>query len=121
MTENQGTETVKVIYHALQDKKAGDIRIIRLSNKVSIVADYFVIASGSNRNQVHALADNVEEELHKIGHHPRHIEGYQTAHWILMDYGDFIIHIFDEENRSFYDLERLWRDGAAIEIPDFEE
>lgn len=121
MIEKQGVETVKVICHALQDKKAGDIRVIRLSNKVSIVADYFVMASGSSRNQVHALADHVEEELLKIGHKPRHIEGYQTAQWILMDYGDFIIHIFDDENRRFYNLERLWRDGAAIEIPDFKE
>lgn len=121
MTEKQSAERVKVICRALQDKKAADIRIIRLSSKVSIVADYFVIATGSNPNQIHALADNVEEELHKIGCDPRHIEGYQTAHWILMDYSDFIIHIFDEENRIFYDLEHLWRDGAAIEIPDIEE
>ena len=121
MTEIESKEMVDVVYHALQEKKATDIRIIRIPSKVSVIADYFVVASGSNRNQVHALADNVGEELHKAGHDPRHIEGYNTAHWILMDYGDFLVHIFDEENRSFYDLERLWRDGAAIEIPDFED
>ncbi|MCI8416130.1 MAG: ribosome silencing factor [Lachnospiraceae bacterium] len=119
MTEKQSKELARLAYAALDDKKARDIRIIDIS-KVSILADYFLIASGSNRNQVQAMADNVEEEMNKAGHTARQVEGYQTANWILMDYGDIIIHIFDEENRLFYDLERIWRDGSALELADLE-
>ena len=82
---------------------------------VSVLADYFVIADGSNASQVKAMADNVEEELGKAGHECRQIEGYQTAGWILMDYGDLIVHIFSRDDRLFYDLERIWRDGKVVE------
>ena len=99
---------------ALEDKKASDIKVIDIE-QITTLADYFIIASGSNRNQVQAMADNVEEVLGKAGVHPKQIEGYQTANWILMDYGDVVIHIFDEENRLFYDLERIWRDGKVVE------
>ena len=114
MTEKQSKEMAKLTYKALDDKKAKDIRIVDIS-KISVLADYFIIASGTNRNQVQAMADNVEEVLGRAGHTVRQIEGYSTANWILLDYGDIIIHIFDEENRLFYDLERIWRDGSAIE------
>jgi ribosome-associated protein len=100
---------------ALEEKKASDTKVIDIE-KVSTIADYFIIASGSNRNQVQAMADNVDEMLGKAGYIVKHVEGYATANWILMDYGDIIIHIFDEENRLFYDLERIWRDGKAIEV-----
>ena len=106
-------EMVKLAVNALEDKKGEDIQIIDI-REVSVLADYFLIASGSNKNQVQAMVDNVQEELHKAGFAPRQIEGYQTASWILLDYGDIIIHIFDEENRLFYDLERIWRDGSVI-------
>ena len=86
-----------------------------------MLADYFLIASGTNRNQVQAMADNVDEMLHKAGYTVKQIEGYQTANWILMDYGDIIVHIFDRENRLFYDLERIWRDGESISLEDLEE
>ena len=102
---------------ALDDKKANDIKVIDIE-KVSSLADYFIIASGSNRNQVQAMADNVDEVLGRAGYPVKQIEGYSTANWILMDYGDIVIHIFDEENRLFYDLERIWRDGKAIEVAD---
>lgn len=102
---------------ALEDKKANDIKVIDIE-KVSSLADYFIIASGSNRNQVQAMADNVEEILGKAGYPLKQVEGYTTANWILMDYGDVVIHIFDEENRLFYDLERIWRDGKSIEVTD---
>ena len=105
----------KAAYAALADKKGEDIRIIDISN-ISVLADYFIIASGSNRNQVQAMADNVQEELLKEGAQVRQVEGYKTANWILMDYGDIIIHIFSSEDRLFYDLERIWRDGAAIQV-----
>ena len=112
-------ETVKLIIDALEDKKAENIQIIDIS-EVSSVADYFIITNGTNKSQVQALADNVGEKLdRKAGVHPKQIEGYQTANWILMDYGDVVIHVFDEENRLFYDLERIWRDGKLISADDF--
>lgn len=78
------------------------------------MADYFIIASGSNRNQVQAMADEAQEKLYKAGYEAKQVEGYQTANWILMDYQDIIVHIFDEENRRSYDLERMlerWKPG----------
>ena len=117
MTLKQSKEMAQKAFHALEDKKAKDIRILDIST-VSVLADYFLIASGTNRNQVQAMVDHIEEELHKAGFDPRQVEGYQTANWILLDYGDIIIHVFDEENRLFYDLERIWRDGKQIEVQD---
>ena len=104
----------------LEDKKANDVRILDIE-KISTLADYFIIASGTNRNQVQAMADYVEEFLGKAGYSPKHLEGYQNANWILMDYGDIVLHLFDEENRLFYDLERIWRDGTVIEKQKLEE
>ena len=110
MVPKHSKETAKLAVHALEEKKAKDIRIIDISD-VTVLADYFIIASGNNRNQVQAMADEVEEALYKAGMEPKQVEGYQTANWILLDYQDIIIHIFDEENRLFYDLEPIWRDG----------
>jgi len=107
-------ELVKTVVQALEDKKAEDITILDIS-KVSVMADYFIIASGNNMNQVHALCDNVEKIMLQTGIHCQ-TEGYQNGNWILMDYGDFIVHIFDKENRFFYDLERIWRDGKEIKL-----
>ena len=107
-------EMAKTALAGLEDKKAEDIRIIDIS-EVSVMADYFIIASGKNRNQVQALADNVEEKLHEAGVLPRQIEGYQTANWILMDFHDVIVHVFNEEDRMFYNLEKIWLDGKVID------
>lgn len=107
-------ELAKIAVAGLEDKKADDIRIIDIS-EVSVMADYFIIASGSNRNQVQAMADNVEEKLHDAGIRPRQIEGYHTANWILMDFNDIIVHIFNEEDRLFYNLEKIWLDGKLID------
>ena len=107
-------EMAKTALEGLEDKKAEDIRIIDIS-EVSVMADYFIIASGKNRNQVQAMADIVEEKLHEAGMHPRQIEGYQTANWILMDFHDVIVHIFNEEDRMFYNLEKIWLDGKVID------
>ena len=111
-------DMVKIAYEALSDKKGQDIKIIDIQS-VSVLADYFIIASGSNLNQVQAMADNVEEMLTKAGYEPKQIEGTRNSSWILMDYGDLIIHVFDEENRLFYDLERIWRDGKVLEMEEF--
>ena len=109
-------EMAKIAYAALEEKKANDIKIIDISN-VSVLADYFIIASGSNRNQVQAMVDSVQEDLYKqAGVEAKQIEGYQSANWILLDYADIIVHVFDEENRLFYDLERIWRDGKNTSI-----
>ena len=110
MVLKNSKEMAKLAIAGLEEKKANDIKILDISD-VSVLADYFIIASGSNRNQVQAMADEVEERLY---------EGYQTANWILMDYQDIIVHIFDEENRLFYDLERIWRDGKVVSEEELE-
>ena len=107
-------EMAKLTIEALEDKKAEDIKIIDIS-EVSVLADYFIIAGGNNHSQIQALSNNVEEKLARAGHPVKQIEGYDTANWILMDFGDVIVHIFDKENRLLYDLERIWRDGKVIE------
>lgn len=113
--ENETERLMKIAYQAMDEKKASDIRVIDIS-KISILADYFMIASGSNPNQIHAMADLVEEKLAKEGIHARSVEGYQNASWILMDYQDIVIHIFDQESREFYNLERIWSDGEAVPV-----
>ena len=106
-------EKLEIIKNALEDKKASDIKILDIS-EVSSVADYFVIAHGNNINLVQALADNVEEHMAKAGFEPRSKEGYAAGEWIIIDYTDIIVHIFHQEKRSFYDLERLWRDAKEV-------
>lgn len=115
----QAKEMVKLAINALEEKKGEEIRVIDI-RQVSVMADYFLIASGSNANQVQAMADNVEEALGKAGYPCRQVEGYQSANWILMDYGDIIVHVFCREDRMFYDLERIWRDGRIMEAAEFE-
>ena len=105
---------------AIDDKKGQDIKVIDIHN-VSVIADYFVIASGTNSNQVQAIVDNVEEQLGRAGFEAKQIEGNRNSSWILMDYGDVIVHVFDQENRLFYDLERIWRDGKVLEMDEFLE
>jgi len=116
----QSLEMVKLAKSALEDKKAQDIKVIDI-RQVSVLADYFIIADGSNRNQVQAMVDNVEETMGKAGYVCKQIEGYNTAGWILMDYGDIIIHAFCREDRLFYDLERIWRDGKLLEDAELEK
>lgn len=113
----QSNEMVKIAVKALEDKKGEDIRIIDI-REVSVLADYFIIASGSNQNQAQAMVDNVDDMLEKAGCTNRQVEGYQNANWILMDYQDIIVHVFSKEDRLFYDLERIWRDGKTIEMTD---
>ncbi len=115
MTPTESKNAIKTIYDALTDKKALDITVLDIHN-VSTLADYFVIASGSNPNQIQAMVDNVSEELSKLGIHSSKIEGVRNSSWILMDYKDIVVHIFSEEDRRFYDLERIWRDAAVVEM-----
>lgn len=113
--ENVKNEMARLAVEALEEKKAVDIRIIDISN-VSILGDYFIFATGNNRNQIQTMSSEVERVLAKRGFNVRHIEGYDTANWILLDFGDIIIHLFDKENRLFYNLERIWRDGTDVDI-----
>ncbi len=107
-------EIAKLAITALEDKKAEEIKVIDIS-EVSVIADYFIIANGTNRSQIQALSDHVEETLGRAGVNLRQVEGYDNANWVLLDFHDVIIHIFDKENRLFYDLERIWRDGKIVE------
>ena len=112
---DQSLNMVKIAYDALDDKLAEDIKIIDIRS-ISVLADYFIIADGNNKNQVQAMVDNVQEELFKAGYEMKQMEGYREGNWILLDFGDIIIHIFDKENRLFYDLERIWKDGKEVSI-----
>lgn len=109
----ESKEMVKIAYTALEDKKAEDIRVIEIKD-ISIIADYLIIANGSNSSQVQALVDNVDEKLSEAGVSNKRIEGNRNSSWILMDYNDVIVHVFSREDRLFYDLERIWRDGKDI-------
>ena len=102
------------IYDAIDDKIGQDIVILNIG-KVSSLCDYFVIATGSSSRQVKAIADSVEDEMTKIDIEPRGKEGITSQSWVLLDYGDIMVHIFDEENRGFYNLEELWKDAPYVE------
>lgn len=103
-----------IAYNALDEKQGEDIRIIDIS-EVSVIADYFIIANGNSESQVRALVDNVEEALEKQGFIVKQREGYGASNWTLLDFGDIIVHVFDKENRLFYNLERIWCDGKQID------
>lgn len=113
--ENKSLEMARLAIAALEDKKAEDIKVIDIS-EVSVIADYFIIAGGSNRSQIQAMCDNVDEKLGRAGFPSKQMEGYDTANWVLLDFGDVIVHIFDKENRLLYDLERIWRDGKLVDL-----
>ena len=106
---------VMIAARASQDKKATDLVVLDL-REVASFTEYFLICTGASTRQVQAISNSVEEGLLKNGKRPLHIEGYSSAEWILLDYGDFIVHIFSPASRRFYDLERLWRDAPRVEI-----
>lgn len=110
-------EIAKLACNALAEKKAEDVKVIDIRN-ISVIADYFVLADGANQNQLQAMQSAVDEALYKAGIHAKQVEGNNNSTWILMDYGDIIVHIFSKEDRLFYDLERIWRDGVVIEPED---
>lgn len=108
-------DIVKKAVDALRDKKAEDVTVIDIT-EISTVADYFIIANGDNQNQLLAMQDAVDEALYKEGLKIKQVEGNNRSSWILMDYQDVIVHLFSKEDRIFYDLERIWRDGKVIEV-----
>lgn len=111
---------VRLAYEALEEKKGEDITVIEIKD-ISIIADYFIIANGTNSSQVDALVNSVNQSLGKEGFNPKRIEGVRSASWILMDYGDIIVHVFSKEDRLFYNLERIWRDGKTVSKEQLED
>ena len=108
-------EIVKKAVDALEDKKAEDITVLDI-REVSSIADYFIIANGASQNQLNAMQDAVDEAMYKAGIHAKQIEGNRSSTWILMDYQDVIVHLFSKQDRLFYDLDRIWRDGKAVDL-----
>src|SRR5690349_18492014 len=113
---DQLDERVVLALHAAAEKKAIDPTVLDLRD-IAIFTDFFVITSGANERQVQAISDEVYETLKKAGSTAARVEGYKTAEWILLDYGDFVVHVFEQKARSFYDLERLWRESKRVELP----
>lgn len=110
-------EEVKLALTCASEKKAFDLRALDL-REIASFTEFFIIASGANQRQVQAITDEIEEQLKKqLKSKPVRTEGYSGAEWVLMDYGDFIVHIFEQKAREFYDLERLWRDARRVELP----
>jgi ribosome-associated protein len=109
-------ERICAALRAASDKKALDIVVLDL-REIASFTDYFIITSGTNVRQVQAIADEVVEQLKKQGTRAARVEGYSTAEWVLVDYGDFILHVFEDKARRFYDLERLWRDAVRVSLP----
>jgi len=110
-------ERMLLALHAASDKKALDVIALDL-RAVASFTEYFLITSGANIRQVQAIADEILERLKKeLGERAARVEGYKTAEWVLLDYGDFIVHVFEDKARRFYDLERLWRDAGRVQLP----
>lgn len=105
---------VRLAYEALEEKKGEDIQVIEIKD-ISVIADYFIIANGANSLQVDALVDSVKDKLGRSGYNALRVEGVKSAGWILMDYGDVVVHVFSKEDRLFYNLERIWRDGKTVQ------
>ena len=115
MTNMTVEQMTKIVYDAIDDKLGQDISIINIG-QVSSLCDYFVIATAGSSRQVKAIADNVQDALTEHGIEPRSKEGYESQTWILLDYGDIMVHVFDEENRAFYNLEKLWKDAPYVDV-----
>lgn len=108
-------DKAKRVYELARDKKARDIVILELKD-LTILTDYFIICSGDSTTQVRAIVEHIEENLGRAGLKPLSIEGLSYSHWVLMDYGDIIVHVFEEETRHYYELEKLWLDAPRVEI-----
>jgi len=117
--QKHSNEIVRIAYDALDEKLGQDIEVIKI-DEISVIADYLLIASGNNQNQLNAMIDLVEEKLALAGFHSKRIEGNKNSTWVLMDYGDVIIHVFTKEDRLFYDLDRIWRDGKTVNREELE-
>lgn len=120
VNDNLGTikddsQLVKIINDAIADKKGINTKILDIS-RISSIADYFIITSGSNENQIQAIADSVDNAMNREKRDIKSREGFKNAGWVLMDYGNIVVHIFSGDDREFYDLERIWSDGISVEV-----
>lgn len=115
MKKNDIKRQVGEAINACQEKKAEEITVLELEKGSGAFTDYFVVCSGTNPRQIQAISDEVEERLEKAGLRPNNVEGYQQAEWVLLDYVDFVVHVFSATARSYYDLERLWRTAKKLE------
>ncbi|HSG38026.1 MAG TPA: ribosome silencing factor [Thermoanaerobaculia bacterium] len=106
-------QKVREAVSAADDRKAVDLKVLHLS-KVTDFTDYFIVCSGTSERQVQAIADSVQEKLRENKARPLHVEGYNRGHWVLLDYGDLVVHVFQEEPRRYYALERLWGDAPDV-------
>ena len=113
---DQLDERMLTALHAVGEKKAFDVVVLDL-REVATFTDFFVITTGANERQVQAISDEVYDTLKKAGSAAARVEGYKTAEWVLLDYGDFIVHVFEQKARQFYDLERLWRESKRVQLP----
>ena len=118
MKKNDSRKQLTEAISACQDKKAEELTILQLDKNSGAFTDYFVICSGTNPRQIQAISDEVELRLKRTGVYPHNIEGYKQAEWVLLDYVDFVVHVFSEGARRYYDLERLWRTAKKIDISD---
>jgi iojap-like ribosome-associated protein len=119
MKKNDLKKQVSEAISACQEKKAEELTVLELDQATGAFTDYFVMCSGTNPRQVQAISDEVELRMKRAGHYPNNIEGYKQAEWVLIDYVDFVVHIFSEHARKYYDLERLWKSAKKIEIGEF--
>jgi len=106
---------------ACHEKKAEDVTVLELERGAGAFTDYFVVCSGTNPRQIQAISDEVEHRLRRAGLRPAHVEGYQQAEWVLLDYVDFVVHIFSEKARKYYELERLWKSARRLDPSDLEK
>lgn len=111
---DESKQMIEIAYEALTEKKAAEVTVIDIRH-VSTIADYFIITNGENTPHVQALVENVQEKMYKAGYACKSVEGFRSANWVLLDYGDIVVNVFSREDRRFYDLERIWRDGKVIE------
>jgi ribosome-associated protein len=119
MKKNQLKTQVTVAINACNEKKAEELTILEIDKNSGAFTDYFIICSGTNPRQIQAISDEVELRLKRAGVYPNSIEGYKQAEWVLIDYVDFVVHVFSESARKYYDLERLWRSAKKIEPTGF--
>ncbi|MDE6615345.1 MAG: ribosome silencing factor [Lachnospiraceae bacterium] len=117
---SEQVKMAKIAYNALDEKKGEDIKVIDISG-ISVMADYFIIANGNSITQVQALVDNVEEKMNQSGFIMKRKEGNRSSTWVLLDFGDIVVHVFNNEDRLFYDLERIWSDGKTVDISALED
>jgi len=120
MKKNDLKQQVAEALSACQEKKAEEVTVLELEKNSGAFTDYFVVCSGTNPRQIQAISDEVEHRLEKKGQRPTHVEGYRQAEWVLLDYVDFVVHIFSEKSRRFYDLERLWKSAKRLEPAELE-